>query len=280
MRALLTGGAGYLAQALVRTRPDDADVSVTWRVTEPTGDVDARQLDLVDHAATLALVESIAPDLIIHSAYSPAEDDIVGATRSIAAAAAATGAAMVHISTDMVFSGSDGPYDESSERNPINDYGRYKVAAEDIVTDLVPSAAIVRTSLLTGVDPLDPRSFAIVAAVNRSQRPRLFVDELRRPIAVDDAARSVWELSQLVDHAGPWHIVGPELLSRYAIGLLVARVAGFDPAMIDPVSITDHGEPRAPDLHLLTTRATAELANRPRSISELYASADAMSSER
>ena len=280
MRALLTGGAGYLAQALVRTRPDDAEVSVTWRVTEPTGDVDASQLDLVDHAATLQLVESVAPDLIIHSAYSPAEADIVDATRSIAEAAAATGAAMVHISTDMVFSGSDGPYDEWAERNPVNDYGRFKVVAEDIVANLVPGAAIVRTSLLTGVDPFDPRSFAIAAAVNRSKRPRLFVDELRRPIAVDDAARSVWELSRLEAHAGPWHVVGPELLSRFAIGLLVARAAGFDPAMIDPVSVADHGEPRAPVLHLLTSRATAELTHRPRSISELYASAAAMSSER
>jgi len=100
---------------------------------------------------------------------------------------------------------------------------------------------------------------------------RLFVDELRCPIGVEDLAGELWEIAALPEDArgGVWHLVGPEALSRYALGVLVARRHGADADAIVPARSRGVGLPRPRDLRLLTTRADRELRTRPRAISEV-----------
>ena len=69
----------------------------------------------------------------------------------MAVAAAAVGARLIHISTDVVFDGTKRePYTEDDEPNPLDDYGRSKLDAERRVLELHPEALVVRTSLLVG----------------------------------------------------------------------------------------------------------------------------------
>ena len=122
-----------------------------------------RELDVRDAAATRAAVADARPDAVLNCA---AWTDVDGAEASedaatevngagagnVAAAAAAAGAFVVHVSTDYVFDGSaTSPYVESSPTAPQSAYGRSKLAGELAVADAAPDAhAIVRSSWLFG----------------------------------------------------------------------------------------------------------------------------------
>lgn len=273
-RLLLTGAAGLLGRAIVASTPPGVELHATWRSARPPAGVAATRVDLADAGAVRDLVRDVRPDVVVHAAYAGNERDIVAATGAVAAAAVEAGAAIVHVSTDAVFGGEDGPYQEDDPPDPCHAYGRWKAAAEAIVRDLLPDAAIVRTSLLCATTPLDPRSAWVADALRDGVPVTLYVDELRQPIAVDDLAAMLWDVVRLDrrERAGPWHLVGPEALSRYALGLLVARYAGVDPLGITAAaSPRDAAEPRPRDVRLVSWRADAVLQTRPRPVSVLFA---------
>lgn len=279
MKALITGGAGLLGQALVRSAPDGVDAVPTWRRTAPTVG-EGPQADLTDPDQVESLLGSVKPDVVVHTAYTQsAEVDVVTATTRVAEACARHGSGLIHLSTDLVFDGTAGPYGEDHPAvNPVDDYGRWKARTETIVADTVADAAIVRTSLLVSTNPVDPRTQAIVDALRNGHEVRLFVDELRTPLAVDDLAEGLWQIAQMgTAGSGVWHLAGVEALSRYTLGVLVAAAFGLDPAGITPSRQADHPTPRAADVRLLTERADRELDMTPRTMAELLSSSGHMS---
>jgi dTDP-4-dehydrorhamnose reductase len=217
----------------------------------------------------------VRPDLVFHTAYSMGEGerDVWEATRNVADACDAVGAELVHLSTDALHDGERAPYDEAAEPAPVHDYGRWKARAEAYVRQRLPGAAVVRTSLITRLAPLDPRCAWVTDALRRGERVPLFVDELRCPILVDDLAEQLWEIAFLLPEAraGVWNLVGPEALSRYAIGLLVAAHQGLDPAGITPAWSRDSAAPRPRDLRMTTARACGQLRTRARPLSAALA---------
>ena len=115
-------------------------------------------LDVRDGVAVARLMADLRPAAVIHTAYDMTSPEamqpvIVEGTRHVAAAAAALGARLVTMSTDVVFDGEHGPYCEADLPNPITPYGRAKAEAERAVAGLCPEAAMVRTSLIYGFDP-------------------------------------------------------------------------------------------------------------------------------
>jgi dTDP-4-dehydrorhamnose reductase len=98
---------------------------------------------------------------------------------------------------------------------------------------------------------------------------RLFTDELRCPIAVQDLAAQIWEIAALPagESAGVWNLAGPEAVSRYALGLLLARRHGLDARAIISARSASSPTPRPRDLRLITARADRALRTRPRPVS-------------
>jgi dTDP-4-dehydrorhamnose reductase len=274
VRVLITGGAGLLGSALLRAAPAGVEVHATRR-TAPVQGAPAHAVELSDAAAVERVLRALRPDLVLHTAYSAAhgERDIVAATASVVAACGATGAALVHLSSDALLDGASSPYGEDAEPAPVHAYGRFKARAERQVRARLPAAAVVRTSLLLRVDPPDPNSAWVLEALGRGEPARLFVDEIRAPAAADDVAAQLWEVAALEASArsGVWHLAGPEALSRYALGVLLALRHGLDPAGIVPTRSADAAEPRPRDLRLLTRRADAALRTRTRGASEILA---------
>jgi dTDP-4-dehydrorhamnose reductase len=273
MRILITGGAGLLGSELIARAPAGVELHATQR-TAPVAGAEAHLVELSDRAATAALLERVRPQLVIHTAYAQAtaERDVWRATESLVLACEAAGAALVHVSSDVVFDGERAPYAESDEPVPVHEYGHWKAVAERFVRERLPRAAIVRTSLIVRASPRPDAGSAWILNGCRGGEPvRLFVDELRCPIAVEDLAAQLWELAALPEDArgGFWHLAGPEALSRYALGVLVARRHGADADAIIPARSRGAGLPRPRDLRLLTTRADRELRMRPRAISEV-----------
>ncbi|GAA0589653.1 dTDP-4-dehydrorhamnose reductase [Craurococcus roseus] len=151
LRVLVAGRDGQLARALV-----PAFAGAGWRVSA-LGRADG--LDLAGSpSAIVAAVRSVSPDLVVNAAAYTAVDraesepdaalavnrDGAGA---LAAAAHATGAPVLHVSTDYVFDGDKGaPYTETDRPTPIGAYGRSKLEGERAVLAANPRSAVVRTS--------------------------------------------------------------------------------------------------------------------------------------
>ena len=272
MRVLITGGAGLLGSALIRQVPAGCNVHATHR-SAPASGAPSHYVELADRDAVLRAWAKLQPDLVIHTAAGMihGERDIVRATRNVSEACRLHGSSLIHLSTDLVFDGSASPYDESAEPRPMMQYGHWKLAAErDAAT--VAGAAIVRTSLIIRVAPPGRSTVWLLDALGRGERPNLYVDELRCPILDEDLAAQLWELAALPEHrrAGIWHLVGPEAISRYALGLLLVAQRGGDPKQLAP-SRGPGDRPR--DVRLLTTRADREITVRARPISEAFAMA-------
>src|SRR5690606_12661224 len=200
------------------------------------------------------------------------------ATRNVVDATIAVGADLLHMSTDLAFDGESGPYGEDAEPSPVHEYGRWKTQAERYVRQRAPTAAVVRASLITSFDPPDPRTAWVAAGLRGETAVTLFVDEIRTPILREDLATQIVEICQLpaLDRSGVWHLAGPESLSRYAIGALVASAYGLSTQRLRAArSPRDQDTARPRDIRLLTRRADAVLSHRPRSLSEAAALASA-----
>jgi dTDP-4-dehydrorhamnose reductase len=234
---LVVGGTGYLGRELLRRSPDAMGVA--------SADVDIR-----DEAAVVTLFERLRPRAVTNTAYR--RDDrastFAGAA-FVARAAAAIGARLVHVSTDLVFDGEKGsPYVEEDEPAPLSAYGRAKADAERAVLEACPAAAVVRTSLLYGgAEPGPQERLAGDASA------AFFTDEVRCPIQVGDLADALLELAG-TDHAGLLHVAGADRLSRHEFAeLLTGRP-------VRAASLADASEVRPRDCSLSIERAEALLA--------------------
>ncbi len=206
VRLLVTGATGFLGREIMLLAP------------LATGE----RADVRDAATVAALLSETRPEAVLHTAYrhdgpDAWEVNVVG-SENVARAAAAAGARLVHVSTDVVFDGLKGaPYAETDEPSPCSDYGRSKAEAERRVAAAHGEALIVRTSLIVG----GPGHAASKHEVAAGEPGATFYDnELRSPVQVTDLARALLELAAL-DLAGPLHVAGADDVSRADLAELV-----------------------------------------------------------
>ncbi|WP_117215240.1 SDR family oxidoreductase [Allorhizocola rhizosphaerae] len=214
MRVLVTGGSGTLGGAVVRQAiADGHEVVATYASRVGDADVSWVRMDIREAVD----FSTVRPDVVVHTAYKQSDwRTTADGAANVAVAARKAGARLVHVSSDAVFSGNAGePYDEWAVPDPCWPYGAAKAAAETAVRAIDPTAAIVRTSLI-----IPPRV---------TLPPVLFTDDIRCPVDVSDLACALLELADSTEK-GVFHVAGAEALSRYELGMLVAKRDGLDPA--------------------------------------------------
>ena len=255
----ITGAGGLIGSHLARLAPD------AHSPRDGIRGLTRHDLDLTDSRTVRQAFAGQKPQLIIHCAAlskppdcqaNPALARKLNVEATTLLAGLASDIPFVFFSSDLVFDGRQGNYDESAPPNPLSVYAETKLAAEQIVL-ANPKHTVIRTSLNGGVSPTGDRGFneELRRAWQQGRAPRLFTDEFRSPTPAAITARAVWELIAL-NQPGLYHVAGSERLSRYQIGALIAaRWPQLNPK-IEPASIRDyHGAPRPPDTSLNCAKA-------------------------
>jgi dTDP-4-dehydrorhamnose reductase len=189
----------------------------------------------------------------------------VEAAGRAASLAAQIGARFVFFSSDLVFDGRGGGYDENAPVAPLLPYGAMKAAAEALVRSEYEGALVVRTSLLVGESGVMMRPAYECDTLLRGQPVDLYADEWRSPTHVDDVARAAWELARQ-ECAGTFHVAGPDRLSRFDLGRVLCSLFRFDVSLLRQAA-RPAGRPR--DTSLDSRRAAALLGWAPRSLLRL-----------
>ena len=251
--AVISGAGGLIGSHLVGAAQR---IAPTWHVIGLT----SRDLDLADDAAIRETWPQLNPDLFIHCAAlskpqlcqeSPHLAHTLNVDVTERLIDLGQGIPFIFLSSDQVFDGQHGGYDETAQVNPITVYAETKVAAERLVL-ANPKHTVIRTSLNAGLSPTGNRSCneEMRLAWQEGRTLHLFTDEFRCPIPASVTARAIWELV-LREEPGLYHLAGTERLSRWEIGkLFAARWPHLHPKL-EPDSIRDFvGLPRQPDLSL------------------------------
>jgi dTDP-4-dehydrorhamnose reductase len=287
MRVLITGSNGLLGNKLLNLLASEPGIEVhaTGRGPNrnPKGNYHYHKVDLEEEGAIHNLFEQEHPDVVIHAAamtnvdaceLDPNECQIqnVLVTEFVVRACEHFDSFLIHLSTDFIFDGLSGPYDENAKTNPLSVYGRTKLEAEVAVMNGDIGWAIVRTVLVYGV-AADPGRSNIVLWVKKSLEDRkaiqLINDQWRMPTLAEDLAIGCWLIAKK-RAKGIFNISGKELLNPYQIGLAVADVFGLDSTLISETDSSTFTQPakRPPNTELILDKSIATLGYSPRSFKE------------
>ena len=220
-------------------------------------------MDIAQHAAVRELVEAIKPTAVVHAAaLNPGQGsgeqmfrvNAEGA-RNVAEAAVAVGARLVAVSTDIVHDGTAGPYADDAPAAPINAYGRSKAAGEEAVIEVDPSAAVVRTSLMYGLDEMDRGTASFAQRLASGETLSLFSDVMRNPVHVEVLADALLRLTEM-EYTGLLNVAGAQAMSREEFGRTMLAYWGVErEGLIRGVRATDVSDSIPVDVRLDSTRA-------------------------
>ncbi|MFT4025093.1 MAG: SDR family oxidoreductase [Flavihumibacter sp.] len=202
------------------------------------------------------ILEKEQPAVVVHGAAMTQADDCelkqneahvcnVEATARLLMDAEAFSGFFVFLSTDFVFDGEKGMYNETDSESPISWYGSTKLEAEALVQTAEMPWAIVRTCLVYGPATEQGRSniYSWVKDSLQQQKPiKVVDDQWRTPTWVEDLAGGLLLVIRQ-RAAGTWHLSGPDYTTPYQMALSIARYYGFDERLISRVTAATFSQP-------------------------------------
>lgn len=241
---------------------------------------DYTQLDITNRSDVKSLVTSYRPDIIINTAAIASVDVCeqqrdaawrvnVNGIEHLTVAARLIGAKVIHLSTDYVFDGKHGPYAEDDRVNPINYYGKTKLAGENMVLAGGVPYAILRVILLFGTGVNLKHNFATWVMENlRAGTPiRCAADQFCNPTYVGSVASAVLNVIER-DARGVFHVCDADRVSRYDFALKIAKAFGLDEALIErsTSAALQQGAPRPLSTGFTVEKACREFGFEPLTI--------------
>ena len=283
-RILITGGSGYLGQTLANLFSSCHDVYPGHHQSSAEAlPGSPLRFDICEPEQLLKAFQTSRPEFVVHTAALTKPDDCearpdearrlnVIATGAIARACEESGAKLVHISTDLVFDGVRGGYDEQDEVFGISEYARSKINAERAVVELNPTAVILRVSVMYGPpNPTHPGFLdEMVRRWRQGQPSTFFVDQFRTPTFIPQIAQAVTRIMALPATSGILHLGAADRVSRYDFARIVAQAIGAGDELLKPGLASDHPTraKRGADCSLVCRKIGQVLGIEPLSCSE------------
>jgi dTDP-4-dehydrorhamnose reductase len=289
MRILITGSNGLLGQKLVSALRHDPEVELIAtsrgadRTPEPLG-AHYRPLDITVATEVDAVFDAVRPDVVIHTAamtnvdaceLDPAACRLqnVAATEHLVQAAKRHGSHFIHLSTDFIFDGRNGPYREEDAPAPLSIYGHSKLDSERIVQAAgLAKWAIVRTIIVYGITPGLSRSNVVLwakAALEKGEPIKVVDDQWRMPTLAEDLADGCIRIAKRAA-TGIYHLSGPDGMSILELVQRVGRFFHLDTSVVTPVKSGSLGQPaqRPPRTGFILDKARRDLGYAPRCFEE------------
>lgn len=260
MHIVVTGKHGQLAHELAQSIP--AGIKATF--------LSSQELDISDREAVHSQLAQLQPDAIInaaaYTAVDKAESDQERAfavnaqgPKHLAEVCQARGIHLVQVSTDFVFDGSaNTPYAPNAETNPVSVYGHSKLAGEQAVTELLPSATIIRTAW---VYSSHGNNFVKTMLRLMAEKPQLGVvsDQIGAPTWAAGLANVCWLAAQQ-QPAGIYHWSDAGVASWYDFAVAI-QALGLEQELlsqkipVNPIRTIDYPTPaRRPAYSVLDSR--------------------------
>lgn len=244
MTILVTGGNGQLGSAL---RLASAKSSHRYIFT----DID--ELDITSAEVVNEFVQKNSIDIVVncaaYTAVDRAESDETTADKinhkavaTLAAVCARHNAALIHISTDYIFSGeATAPITEEATPAPINAYGRTKWAGEEAIAESGCRAIILRTSWLYSEFGTN---FCKTMRTLTATRPEIKVvaDQLGTPTYAGDLAEAIVAIieSGQIDKSGTYNYSNEGVCSWYDFAVEIAHLCGNNECKINPCTTAEY----------------------------------------
>jgi dTDP-4-dehydrorhamnose reductase len=253
-RILVTGAKGLLGRKVIEVFHRESDYEIIATSSRKSKDVSV-ELDITNKENVREVLSQFRPDIIINTAaytnVDKAEEErelayLVNATgvANLGEASRIYGSKVVQISTDYVFDGVKGNYTEDSRPEPINYYGKTKLAGENLLKVQTDNYAIVRTQVLYGYAPDVKENFALWVIDNLSvgKTIRVVTDQIGNPTLADELAYALLKVCEK-DVVGVYHFSGNEALSRYDFAKLIADVFSLPTELITPIKSSELSQP-------------------------------------
>lgn len=247
MTWLITGASGQLGLALQE--------ELTQHGIDFVG-ANSSELDISKPLIVNQMVDLIKPSVIINAA---AWTDVDGAEsnestaysvnalgpQNLAIAANKSGARLVQVSTDYVFSGdASSPWSENTAHNPQSVYGSTKSEGENFVLTILPSKAyVVRTAWLFSPEGMNFAKTIVSLALNQKDEVRVVNDQIGQPTFTVDLAKQIVELVLSQAPAGIYHGTNSGQATWYEFAQAIFSIAGADVSRVIPVSTTEFPRP-------------------------------------
>ena len=250
-KILITGSNGLLGQKLVALLVQEPNVTlIATAKGQNRGIADGytfASLDITNPAEVDQVFEQYKPEILIHTAamtnVDACETDPTGcellnvtAVEYLIHACKKSNTFFLHLSTDFIFDGENGPYDELAAPNPISIYGESKLKAEQLLILSSLSWAIARTVLVFGIVPDMSRTNIILwvkKSLEENKTIQVVTDQIRTPTLAEDLAMGCWLIAKNKSE-GIFNISGSELLTPYEMAIKTADFYKLPKELIQP----------------------------------------------
>jgi len=209
------------------------------------------QFDITDRRLLTESILNFYPHYLINTAAMTDVDGCekkkeqcwkinVHAVKNIVYAARKIGTKIIHLSSDYIFDGKNGPYSENDSPSPLGYYGKSKLASENVLHASGLEYAIVRTMVLYGVAfNVRPNYVTwLISALKENSNLKIVTDQVGAPTLVDDLAAAILKIIKL-EKWDIFHVSGGELIDRYNFALKIAEEFGLADKLISPITTAE-----------------------------------------
>jgi dTDP-4-dehydrorhamnose reductase len=284
-KVLITGSNGLLGQALFQLFQKKFRILATGIEDNSqfrTNENDYQILDITDIEKCKDVINGFRPDVIVNAASFTHVDECenkkelcwqinVKAVENLANLARRHDIHLIHYSTDYVFNGKNGPYQETDRPHPLGYYGKSKLASENVLRQIGCPFSIIRTCVLYGTGLAVKKNFFLWVLENLQQGKTISVviDQFNNPTLAEDLA--IGSLL-VIDKAavGLFHLAGEEFLSRFDFAGLIAKIFELPADQITAIKTNQlkQSAPRPILGGLKIDLAKEKLGYHPRTVSE------------
>lgn len=285
-RILIVGCNGLLGQALVNYYSKRKDVELHLASVEDAfvgnNQFTYSKVDISKRNEVKKLFLDFFPDYVINAAAYTDVDGCetnrelawninVNGVKHLVEGCRIVDAQLVHLSTDFIFDGQNGPYHEDDKPNPISYYGRTKFASENEIKIGGIPYLIIRTNVLYGIQKGVKKDFVEWVVENLSQNKQINVvtDQWNNPTYVEDLVNGI-TLAIDKNKNGVYNIGGLEYLSRFDFAVKIAEVFGLNKNLINETTTDKLNQKAKRPLRggLIILKAQAELGYKPHKLEE------------